>query len=44
MTDEEINKTLETMTKLGLLEKRVKNGIPEFRLTDLGKEYAKCNM
>ena len=41
MTDEEINKTLETMSKLGLVEKRVRNGVPEFRLTELGRDYAK---
>lgn len=44
MNDVEIKKEIDRLAKLGLLEKRVKNGRSEFRLTQLGKRYVETNM
>lgn len=44
MSEEEIEKEIGKLAKLGLLEKRVVNGRLEFKLTQLGKEYVEINI
>lgn len=44
MNDAEIEKEIDKLVKLGLLEKRVVNGHPEFKLTQLGKRYIELNI
>lgn len=44
MSEEEIEKEMNRLAKLGLLEKRVVNGRPEFKLTQLGEMYVETNI
>ena len=44
MNDAEIEKEMDKLVKLGLLEKRVVNGKAEFKLTQLGKRYVDLNI
>lgn len=44
MNSAEIEKEMDELAKLGLLEKRVVNGQLEFRLTQLGKRYVELNI
>ena len=44
MTDAEIEKEMNKLAKLGLLEKRVVNGRSEFKLTQLGEKYVETNI
>lgn len=44
MNDAKIEKEIDRLVKLGLLEKRVVNGRPEVRLTQLGKRYVEINI
>lgn len=44
MGDGEIEKEMDKLAKLGLLEKRVVNGKSEFKLTQLGRRYVETNM
>lgn len=44
MNDFEIEKEIDKLTKLGLLEKRVVNGRSEFKLTQLGEMYVETNI
>ena len=44
MNDAEIEKEIDRLTKLGLLEKRIVNGRPEFKLTQLGEKYVEINI
>lgn len=40
----EIEKEMDKLAKLGLLEKRVVNGRSEFKLTPLGERYVELNI
>lgn len=42
--DDEIEKEIDKLVKLGLLEKRVVNGRSEFKITPLGKRYVEVNI
>ena len=44
MNNTEIEKEIDRLAKLGLLEKRVANGRVEFRLTQLGEKYVETNI
>lgn len=44
MNKAEIEKEVDRLTKLGLLEKRVVNGKTEVKLTQLGKRYVETNI
>ena len=44
MNNAEIEKEIDNLVKLGLFEKRVVNGRPEFKLTQLGEMYAETNI
>lgn len=44
MSDDEIKKEINKLVKFGLLERRVVNGKPEFKLTQLGKRYIETNI
>lgn len=44
MINAEIEKEIDRLVKLGLLEKRVVNGESELKLTDLGKKYVEMNI
>ena len=44
MKNAEIEKEIDKLAKLGLLEKRVVNGRSEFKLTQLGKKYVELNI
>lgn len=44
MDNAEIEKEMDKLAKLGLLEKRVVNGRSEFKLTQLGKRYVELNI
>lgn len=44
MNDDEIEKEIDKLVKFGLLKKRIVNGKPEFKLTQLGKRYVETNI
>lgn len=44
MSDAELEKEIDKLVKLGLLEKRVVSGRPEFKLTQLGERYVETNI
>lgn len=44
MDNTEIEKEMDKLAKLGLLEKRVVNGRLEFKLTQLGRRYVETNI
>lgn len=44
MNENEIEKEMDKLAKLGLLEKRVVNGKSEFKLTQLGEIYVETNI
>lgn len=44
MNNTEIEKEMDKLAKLGLLEKRVVNGRSECKLTQLGKRYVEMNI
>lgn len=44
MNDAEIEKEMDKLVKLGLLEKRIVNGRAEVKLTQLGKRYVEINI
>lgn len=44
MNNTEIEKEIDKLAKLGLLEKRVVNGKSEFKITQLGKRYVELNI
>lgn len=44
MNNTEIEKEMDNLAKLGLLEKRVVNGKLEFKITQLGKRYVETNI
>jgi len=44
MSDAEIEKEIDRLLNLGLIEKRVVNGRSEFKITQLGKRYVELNI
>ena len=44
MSNDEIEKEMDRLAKLGLLEKRIVNGKLEFKLTQLGEKYVEMNI